>query len=249
MLNYEVTGNPDGPTLVLMHGFMSSNAQWDLNVAPLGEHLQLVLVELMGHGASPTPDDPVHYQLASTMATLESIRESLGLNTWWAGGHSMGGATAIRYAMANPDVVNGVVFTNTRAAFALARVGAQDMTDIGETVEDLRALPYHPINARRFPEDLKTRLVEAADRMHPFALQQVIANRSSLSSVDDLDSLEVPAMLINGRYERAFQPCVSQATAALPALEVIELEGGHSVNVEEPDGYNAAVLKFVMGET
>lgn len=246
MLHYEVDGPTDAPALLLLHGFMSSNAQWDLNTAALSKQLRLVKVELMGHGSSPTPLEPEPYRLPSTLEYLETIREDLGISSWTVGGHSMGGATTIRYAMAHPEVCDGVVFTNTRAAFALARTNQDDVFAVSATPEELRALPYHPIHAKRFPEDLKAKMVAIADHMNPYVLQQVITNRPLISSVDDLHTLTVPATLINGRFERAFQPCVDLATQALPELEIVNLDGGHSVNVEAPDAFDDAVLSFVL---
>ena len=54
-LYYELSGRKDGPVLLLVHGFMSSRAQWMPNLAALGEIAQLAVVELLGHGRSPAP--------------------------------------------------------------------------------------------------------------------------------------------------------------------------------------------------
>ncbi|SVC64836.1 uncharacterized protein METZ01_LOCUS317690, partial [marine metagenome] len=36
-LNFEVTGKEDGPGILLIHGFLSSNAQWLPNIEALGK--------------------------------------------------------------------------------------------------------------------------------------------------------------------------------------------------------------------
>ena len=244
-MHYEVVGNADGPTLMLMHGFMSSKLQWERNIDRLGAELRLVLVELMGHGSSPVPDDVVHYERAAVLARLEAIREAVGVDRWFVGGHSLGGAVSIRYAMAHPDRTRGVVFTNTRAAFGNEAGRDQAVANVSAAGVDLRSLPYHPIGAKHFPPDLKARMVAIADQMAPIAVLNTVANRVGWSSIDELHSLVPPALLINGRFERAFQPFVPTAQAALATLEVVHLDGGHSVNVEQPEGYNAAVLDFV----
>ncbi|MGI9599165.1 MAG: alpha/beta fold hydrolase, partial [Acidimicrobiales bacterium] len=112
------------------------------------------------------------------------------------------------------------------------------------TRESIRALPYHPRNAKRIPADLQARMVEAADAM-PMAVFRHLRTGGPWYSTDDLHRLEVPTLLINGRFEKAFQPCVEKARAAIPDLRVIDLDGGHSVNIDQPEAFNRAVLDFV----
>ncbi len=52
-------------------------------------------------------------------------------------------------------------------------------------------------------------------------------------------------MLINGVKERKFQPTRDWLAQTHPAIRIVDLEGGHSVNVESPDGFNAAVRAFL----
>ena len=252
-LRYESLGPTGGPvdgaaveTLALIHGFMSSNLQWELNRDALAQRLRLVLVEQTGHGRSPAPDDVRAYGRGPMLDGLEAIRAELGVDRWWVGGHSLGGAVSIRYTLTHPERVKGIVFTNTRAAFGLARHRAANEGDtITDGIDSLRDLPFHPIHAKRFPDDLKARMVAAADAMARHAVANTVAHRNEWSTVDEMPELVVPVLLVNGRYEKAFQPCVDQARAAIADLEVVELEGGHSVNIEVADGYNAAVLDFI----
>lgn len=229
----------------MIHGFMSCKHQWALNTAALSQHLCLTMVELWGHGSSPTPSDPEPYRMSSYLSEFERIRAELGVERWWLIGQSLGGAMALRYARHHPEQTIGVVFTNSRAAFAQARVGVKEVENLVDANPDLRKLPYHPINAKRFPADLKARMVASADAMHTDALRNTVRNRESVSSLDDFGEITVPVLLVNGRWEKLFQEAVPQAKAALPSLQIVELEGGHSINVEAPDGFNQAVIDFI----
>jgi pimeloyl-ACP methyl ester carboxylesterase len=245
MLNYEVHGSPDRPTLMLMHGFMSSNAQWDLNIERLSSELQVVLVELLGHGDSPTPEEPELYGHDAVLGYLEDIRKTVGVDTWWVGGHSLGGATTIRYALAHPDRVDGIVFTNTRAAFGTKRESDETQQHVFAAGTNVRELRFHPIGAKHFPPEIKERMVAIADRMQVHVLSNTVGHRTRWSSVADLHKLAMPVRLINGRFERKFQPLVEVALERLPTLDVVHLDGGHAVNIEAPDAYNQAVLDFI----
>ncbi len=245
-LNFDDTGNPDGEPLLLIHGYMSSNNQWALNRDGLAEHLRLILLEQPGHGRSEAPDDRDQYRPEPVLAAIDSIRDRLGIDRWWVGGHSLGGAMAMRYALANPERTRGLLMTNTRAAFGVARPPA-DRPEVTKQPGsfDRHSIHVHPIRAKRWPAEIKAKLVNDADTMPGHALAHTAANSPNWRSVDDMHQLVPPALLINGRWEKLFQPCVEQAREAITQLEVVDLEGGHSINIEQPDGFNRAVLDFV----
>lgn len=247
MLHVEVAGNPDGAPVVLIHGFMSSNAQWMPNRDVLGESLLLHMVELPGHGQSPIPTSDEGYAPAAILSAIESIRVQRGIDTWWVIGQSLGGAIAIQYVLTHPDRARGLVFTNSRAAFGIARrtrpSGAP--APAGPEITNLRDLPMHPINATRFPDDVKAAMVAAADAMDPAAAMGITRWRNAWQSLDRLGELRVPTMLVNGRWESAFQEHVPTAAERIPDFRLVELEGGHSINVEQADAFNRAVLDFV----
>ncbi len=262
-LHAEDAGNPAGPPVLMLHGFMSSNLQWEPNRPGLEPELRLVLAEQPGHGHSPGPDDPAAYRAGTVLDQLDRLRVDRGIDRWWLVGQSLGGAILIRYALRWPKRVAGLVFTNSRAVFGMVgrRRDDGDGGDGGDapggadrgrrappTRAQRRDLPYHPSNAKRLPPDLQARMVEAADAM-PMAVFRHLGRGGPWHSTDDLHRLDVPTLLINGRYERAFQPCVDQARAAIPELSVVDLDGGHSVNIDRPAEFNRAVLGFIGSET
>ena len=67
-----------GPHLLLVHGFLSSRAHWLLNLDALSTFCRPVVVELLGHARSPTPEDPAPYAPVAYVAEFEAIRETIG---------------------------------------------------------------------------------------------------------------------------------------------------------------------------
>lgn len=245
-MHAEEVGNPDGPPLLLIHGFLSSNAQWDLNRDRLGRTFRLVMVELMGHGRSDTPDDREAYGPRHVLTELERIREHLGIHRWWACGQSLGGAIATRYCLAHPERARGLIFTNTRAAFGIGRPGvtADQSRPLAE-ITSTREIRVHPIYATRLPGHVRARLIAAADTTPLHVTRHATSHRDSWRSVDQMPNLEVPVMLVNGRWESAFQASLEEARAAITNIEIVDLEGGHAINIEQADAFNHAVLTFV----
>ena len=64
-IHYEVHGN--GPPLILTHGYSSTSAMWEGQIAALSKHHKLVLWDMRGHGQSDYPDDPAAYSEAPTV--------------------------------------------------------------------------------------------------------------------------------------------------------------------------------------
>lgn len=241
----EEAGNPAGPPLLMVHGFLSSNAQWDLNRAELGAHYRLLMVELPGHGRSAAPKEADDYAIDSLVAAFEAIRIAHNVDQWWVCGQSLGGAISILYCLARPEQVHGLIFTNSRAAFGIKRQGMSGNGGAPPQIKATRDLSVHPINAKRLPEPIKQRMVDAADGMDIGAVNHFLGRRHTWKSTERMAELTMPVLLVNGRWEKAFQEFVDQAAERIPDLRVVTLEGGHAINAEQPEQFNQAVIEFV----
>jgi pimeloyl-ACP methyl ester carboxylesterase len=71
------------------------------------------------------------------------------------------------------------------------------------------------------------------------------ASTPRLSVRDRLGELRVPTLLVNGLWEKQFQPERQWIAEAHPQIGIRDLEGGHSINIECPNGFNAAVTQFL----
>lgn len=251
----EVETEGTGPYLLLVHGFLSSRAQWRPNLEGLRRFCRPVVVELWGHGRSPTPSDPEAYRVASYHDAFEQIRRELGVDRWLVCGQSFGAGLTIRYAHRYLRHVIGQVFTNSLSALSapgeregseqrLARADALER----DGLEAIEALRFHPRFATRFAPEVKQEMLDDVARVSPAAVANALRYTTpQLSVVDCLGSVNVPSLLINGVWERPFQPLRDRAAKLLPSLAVVDLEGGHSINAEAPTLFNDAVERFATG--
>jgi pimeloyl-ACP methyl ester carboxylesterase len=245
-LHFEVEGDASLPALALVHGFLSSRLQWSCNRERLREHFRLVAVELWGHGKSPTPLAPEAYRVERYVEELERIRSSLDARRWLVCGQSFGAGIAIRYALAHPEATRGLVVTNSRSAFNDVAEEAGGSGDLAAwQALDLRSLPLHPCHARRFPAQLKARMEAEADATSRRALWQATASTASGTCCRELAAgIAVPTLLVNGRFEKRFQPDRDFAASRIPDVEVVDLDAGHSVNIEAAEAFDAALIAF-----
>ena len=240
-LHVEIIGREDAPTVALLHGMMSTNRQWALNVDALSARLRLALIELWGHGGSPAPAEVAAYGSVGLVAALDDVRSSIGVESWAMVGHSYGGAVSLHYARHRPSAVRAVVWTNSRAAMSTA--GPQESAAVAAAIgDDPRSIAQHPRNAKRLPPDLHEAMMRDADRTDLGALRELFRAHWELSSRDHLAALRMPVTLLDGRYERRFQDDVAWIRVNAPNVAIVELEAGHSPNIEVPDAFDAAVL-------
>jgi pimeloyl-ACP methyl ester carboxylesterase len=249
-LNVRQAGRTDGPAIAFLHGFMSCNAQWQLNEKTLGASCRLIEIELWGHGASPLPPAG-EVSIDGYLAQFEQIRKAHGIDQWFLVGHSYGAGLMLSYAQAHPDRCCAVVATNSRSAFREPVERASPMERIQQRlasaagVEALRQLPYHPIHARRFPPAVHQALIDSADRMDPQAVRYGGELVAALNFRHRLETLAVPVMIANGTWEKSFQRDLASMLPQYDQITVAELPGGHSINIEAPEAFDAAVLQFL----
>src|SRR5665811_2356002 len=101
---YEVHGSVPG--LLLTHGYSSTSAMWQGQIAALSKNHQLVLWDMRGHGQSDYPDDPAAYSEALTVADSAIV---VGL--------SLGGYMSLAFYRAHPERVRALLIIDTGPGF------------------------------------------------------------------------------------------------------------------------------------
>jgi 2-succinyl-6-hydroxy-2,4-cyclohexadiene-1-carboxylate synthase len=244
-----------GPYLLLVHGFLSSRSQWIPNIPVLSRTVRPVVIELLGHGRSPAPEDPACYHPDAYVDAFERIRESLGTRQWFICGQSLGAALTLRYALCRPEAVQGQIFTNTVAALAQTE-NIQDIRKFSEISAkeilmrgpgQLDRLPMHPKNARHLREDVREALLEDCIKADVTGIANTLRYTLPEVSVrDKIHANQVPALLICGKREKRFTVFREFARDHMPNLEIVDLDAGHAVNVGAAEGFNSAVTRFII---
>ena len=103
-LNFKKVGS--GPPLVILHGLFGSADNWFSIARELQESFTLYLVDQRNHGDSPQSDEWNYKVMAEDL--LELLDDE-GLGSVYLMGHSMGGKTAMNFALEYPDRVTKLI--------------------------------------------------------------------------------------------------------------------------------------------
>lgn len=82
----------------------------------LADRFTVAAFDLLGHGASPVPDDPAQYSRDRALDDLDDVLSSLDDPAVLVG-HSLGGYLALAHAATRPGVARGIVVLNTGPGF------------------------------------------------------------------------------------------------------------------------------------
>ena len=242
-----------GPTILLVHGFLMSRAIWRDNLHAIGEIGRPVSLELLGHGRSPAPEGDAAYRVERYLHWFEEARRRLGVARWVVCGHSFGAALALNYALRHPDAVERVVVTNSLSAFdavggaaAAESVTALSQALLSQGASVLLGLPYHPSKMRFVSSGLRSELIDDSAALDAGAVEKAMrVTGPELGVSARLAELATPTLLVNGLREAPFQEARKRAAAMSPKIEVVDVDGGHSINAERPDAFNAALREFL----
>ena len=243
-----------GPLALVVHGALGSRSYWNDNLAALAQVCRPVIVELWGHGRSPSPADPAAYTPDAYVEQFELIRADLGAERWVTIGQSMGAALTLRYGLAYPERVLAQVITNSSSSFAKTAPWHErhgDMVDplaervLAEGTVILADTPINPGRSRRISGPIRALLAqEFAEHSTLGIAYSLRYTNLQLPLEDRVTEVSRPTLMTLGVQEDRFVELMPRARR-IPGLEVVEIQAAHAVNAQEPEAWNTAVVEFL----
>jgi pimeloyl-ACP methyl ester carboxylesterase len=241
-IHYEVHG--DGPPLILTHGYSSTSAMWQGQIAALSKHHKLVLWDMRGHGQSDYPEDPAAYSEAATIGDIKALLDEVGARRAIVGGLSLGGYMSLAFCRAHPERVAALLIIDTGPGFK---------NDDARDAWNKRARD----TAERFDREalavLKSASRERSSVTHRDARGLALAARGMLtqrdaSVIELLPAIKVPSLIVVGADDTPFLGASDYMAAKIPgAKKVVIPSAGHAVNIDQPQAFIDAVLPFLDG--
>ncbi|MBI4246691.1 MAG: alpha/beta fold hydrolase [Candidatus Rokubacteria bacterium] len=254
-----------GPTVVLLHGLGGFAESWRHNIGALAARARVYALDLPGFGQSAKPRAP--YDLDFFTTAVGAFLDRLGVERASLAGHSLGGAVAVAYALANPGRVErlalvGAVVPGFYRPSLPYLLGA--LPGLGDVLALFRWAPLYKASIARClhrPDraevdflvehayeartSREARLAFLATLRH---LRADLVDRSARHRWA-LAGLDRPTLLVHGHQDPVVPPADCQGAAALlPRATLRWIDGcGHFPQIEHPHTVNAWLDDFLVG--
>ncbi len=128
----------EGRPVILLHGLASTCRIWDFVALILARDFAVIAVDQRGHGDSGKPE--TGYDFASVGSDLAAMLEGRGIERPVLVGHSWGADVALELAVANPELLQGIVFVDGGTIDASARYDSLDDALVQMAPPDFRGV-------------------------------------------------------------------------------------------------------------
>lgn len=256
-----VATSGEGPPLVLLHGFTGSTETWGSLRSAAEKTHKVIAVDLPGHGKSTAPNDPRCYALTRVADDLIHVLDKFSIDRTVILGYSMGGRTALRFALAHGDRVSGLILESmspgiTDSAGRAARsrsdnalADAIESDGIEAFVNRWERLPIWDTQ-RSLSDDVRNRLRKQRleNRQEGLANSLRGAGAGQDEPVfDRLAEIEAPTLLIAGALDTRYVDIATSMQKAMPNAHLsIIPEAGHASHFERPEAFASAVMAFLQ---
>ncbi|MEY2447865.1 MAG: hypothetical protein QOH79_1341 [Acidimicrobiaceae bacterium] len=235
----QVEGPAGAPTLLLLHGWMASGGlNWFRVFDTLGEHFNVVAVDMRGHGRGIR--NSRRFRLADCADDAAATLDALGVGPVIAVGYSLGGPVAQLLWRRHPDKVEGLVLCSTAhrlmpgvreqwifATMMAVAAGSTRLGQIATKVPVKRVQRLLPVASAQRPSSIRA---WARAEMGRHSARMVMEAGVAMSNYRAkwIDKIDVPTSVLITTKDRAI-PRLAQADMALsiPGASIHSVEDGH----------------------
>jgi pimeloyl-ACP methyl ester carboxylesterase len=251
----------EGEPILFVHEFAGDCRSWEPQVRFLSRQYRCITFNARGVPPSDVPDDPGRYSQDIMVADAFAVLDAHDIERAHIVSHSMGSYTALHMGLRQPEriasiVTSGVGWGSDPSKLAENRKLALEIADMFEDEPIVvSAARYADFPMRqRFkqsdPEgwrDFADRLAEHSGLGSALTMRHVQATRPTLPEMaDDLSSLNPPLLVIVGDEDEACIEGSLLLKRRVPGAGLLMLPwASHTLNSEQPDAFNDAVLEFL----
>jgi 2-hydroxy-6-oxonona-2,4-dienedioate hydrolase len=254
-----------GHPIILLHGSGPGASGWSnfkSNLEPLGERLHAIAVDMPGWGNTEAsdPDDRDH------VAALLAFVDELGIERAAIVGNSMGGMTALRFAVEHPDRISHLIPMGApgpgTSLFDVSPLSA-GLTALMDAYMDPSPANFKKLVSvmaydQRFATDELANERSANALAHPEHLASFLDARAKgtvagpanalANLATQLQQVQTPTLIVHGRNDRTLHyENALRLVSMIPNSRLILFNKcGHWAQLEHADEFNRVVMDFVL---
>ncbi len=248
-IHYSHHVNAGKPTLVLSNSLGTTMAMWEPQLEVLKNHFSVVCYDSRGHGCSDV--FPGSYSLDRLGCDVVELLDFLDLDKVHFCGLSIGGMVGQWLAARFPGRINSLVLANTSACIEPSSMWQDRINHVQK--EGLLSI-WANVLARWLSADfIKNNAEEVGSMKAMFSSIDSDGYCGCCAAIRDMDLRQVanlnklPTLIIAGAQDLATpiehsEYLLSQYSDG----KLITLDAGHLSNIEQTEGFNQAILDFLV---
>ncbi len=255
-LAWHAYGN--GPPLVILHGLFGAGRNWRSIADRLAHRWRVYTVDLRNHGSSPWAPTMSFAEMADDLAAFFFARQ---LYSAALIGHSLGGKTAMLFALHHPALIDDLIVVDIAPAAYdhsyRSQVAAMQAVDLARVRRrrDVEAMLAAAVDEPAMRTFLVQNLKHSADGGFAWRvnLEAIGESLPDLMGWPDVGDREFPnrALFVSGEHSgyigRQHQAAIF---AHFPQAEFAVIrDAGHRVHADQPTAFVDAVTRFLDSAT
>lgn len=245
-------------TVVFLHGFTGSTNSWHDVIGHLDAY-KIVLVDLIGHGQTDSPEQLKRYSMERQISDLDALFDKLDLTNFMLIGYSMGGRTALAYTCAYPERVQSLVLESASPGLESEQQRLErrkrdglladriETAGIVSFVDSWENIPLFETQ-KQLPETVRAAVRSERLAQKPSGLANSLRGMgtgSQASYWECLSDLKLPVLLVTGTQDAKFTEIAKEMAGRLPDARLEKVEAGHAIHVEKPAEFATIVEKYL----
>ena len=250
---YRLQGNAGRPVLILSHAISTDHAMWELQVADLLPHFQILRYDTRGHGASEATAG--EYSIEMLGRDVLALVDTLEISQFAFCGLSLGGAIGQWVAAHAPERVSHLVLANTSPQFVPrtnweTRIAAVVKGGMPAIVDVAMPRLFSPDTlAKQNPHVASIRSVFLGT--DPVGYLGCCAALRDMNHGEILKQIKSPTLVISGDRDVA-TPWTGHGeilAREIPGAKALHLAAAHLSNLERPQSFTTALLEFLLPQS
>lgn len=250
-----------GDPIIFFHEFASDMRGWDAQISTFSRSYRCIAYNARGYPPSDIPEDPSSYGWELAVDDVAALMLHLGIERAHLIGLSMGGYTALQFALRYPEKVTAIVAGSVgsgchpahrdawlRETSVLSRIFVEHgMVSMAERMARGPARVQLKYKDRQRWREFVLRLRQHSPQGMAKTMAHCQAARPSLHDLKlQLSDMAVPVLLAVGDEDARCLETNLMLKSALPNAGLwICPNTGHAINLEEPVAFNAQVENFL----
>ncbi len=253
-IHYEISGNPDGPAVVFIHGFPFSLEMWRAQIECVASAgYRGIAYDVRGHGMSDVGDG--QYTIESHVDDLFALLDHLKAAKSAVVGLSMGGYITLRALEREPGRFAAAVLSDTKSEAdtdegRVRRAGSVRGVKKGGSAAyaaDYVKSMFAPETFSANPSAVET-IRQVIARTPPLSIAgTLIALAARTDTTGSLGAIKIPTLILVGEKDTVTPPsCAHSMNAGIPGSELHIVPGAaHMSNLENPAFFNDRLIQFL----